>query len=110
MELWESCVKQKLGELEDFQKEKRKILSLGKKRFYDETKCDKIVCELPDGGGPPTSGKMMKSTCTMSRSARRPREDTLTSSPSSSSMAERGGRLFNSFMFLQLTESFFLSL
>lgn len=38
------------------------------------------------------SDRMVNSTCTMSRSARRPREDTLTSSPSSSSMAERGGR------------------
>lgn len=65
------------------------------RRFRELEKFEKKMSththELPFGGGATAFDKMAESTCTMSRSARRPLEDTLTSSPSSSSIAEREG-------------------
>lgn len=70
------------------------ILGIGKIGEHLRKKKEKIKKSftLPFGGEAKTFDRMMRSTCTMSLSARRPLEDTLTSSPSSSSMAERKGR------------------
>lgn len=48
----------KFGELESIWE--KKIVELEIKKFYDETKYDKFVCELAFGGGAPTSDRTME--------------------------------------------------